>query len=245
MLPEVNISGQQITKIGKWGPEYSGAERNSISITPAGFIRYGRITISGAGGFTTRRSDDVERGVAASLVERRNLRVNLALRFDNGRSESNSDDLAGMGDISSTVRARLLVRWMPDDLWTLAASSSVDLLGKHGGYWVDVGVNRQWRLTPSTKFGLGAVLTYAGDQYLQTWYGVTPEQSARTGYPVYTPAEGPRDVAVNATLRTEFNHQWAGFVSAGASRLLGGTLDSPLVKRPNAWTVGGGLVWRF
>ncbi len=232
--------------IGNWHPEYSGAAKHTFGLVPAGFIRWGRFTISGAGGFTTRQdSNEVERGLAASLIERDRLRVNLALRFDNGRRTSDSLSLAAMDDIKRTVRARLLVRWQPDEVWTLSASSSVDVLGRGGGFWGDVGASREWRLSPRSRLQAGLVLNYAGDSYLQTWYGVSPEQSARSGYPVFSPGEGLRDLALGLTVRTDFNPRWSGFVSAGASRLVGSTVDSPLVQRPSAWTLGSGLAWRF
>lgn len=231
--------------VATWGPEYAGARAHSLSLRPAGFVRYGRISISGAGGFTTRRNDDVERGLAASLVQRQNFKVSLALRYDHGRSESDSDRLDGMGDIDATLRARLLLRWMPDRNWTLSTAVSADVLNRGGGWFGDVSVSRGWSLSPDTRFSLGATLSYAGDTYLQTWYGVNAEQSALTGYPVYRPREGLRELNVGATLRSELGPHWAGFVSAGAGRELGPAADSPLVERPGGWSVGGGLVWRF
>ena len=228
-----------------WRPESSGADRHSLSLVPAGFIRYGRITISGAGGFTTRRDDDVERGLTASLIQRQNFKLGLSLRYDNGRRESSSTALTGMGDIGRTVRARVLMRWMPDEHWTLSASSSLDALGNGGGYVSDVGLAREWRLSPRSTLQLGAAVTFAGDRYLQTWYGVTAEQSLRSGYPEYEPEEGMRDVAAGLTLRTEFSREWAGFVGFSASRLVGAAARSPLVKQPGSWTASSGLVWRF
>lgn len=228
-----------------YSPEYAGAARHSVGLVPAGFIRYGRISISGAGGFTTRRSDDVERGVAASLVEREHVRVSLAARFDNGRNDGDSDRLAGMGDIDATLRARLLVRWMPDAYWTLASSLSADVLGRGGGWWADVGLSRTWRLSPITKVQVGGRIGIAGDTYLQTWYGVTPEQAARSGHPVYTPAAGLHDASLGITLRTEFGPRWGTFVGAGVSRQLGPAAASPLVEAATGWSLSTGLVWRF
>jgi hypothetical protein len=74
---------------------YPGAADFTTKFNPAGFLRWGRFTITGAGGFTTRRQDDVERGLEAEVVRRPDLRVGLALRFDNGRSEGDSPRLAG------------------------------------------------------------------------------------------------------------------------------------------------------
>ena len=228
-----------------YSPEYAGASRNSMGLVPAGFVRYGRITISGAGGFTTRRSDDVERGIAASLVERQHWRVSLAARFDNGRSESDSGRLAGMGDIDPTVRARLLLRWTPDPAWSLSSSVSVDAFSQGGGWWADLAASRTWRLSPITKLQVGASFGFAGDTYLQAWYGVTPEQAARSGYPVYTPSEGLRDVGLGITLRTELGPRWGTFVNAGLSRQLGPAAASPLVEQAKGWSLSSGLVWRF
>ena len=76
--------------ISSYGPEYGGAERSAWRFRPAGFVRYGRITISVAGGFTTRRDDDVDRGIATELVKRKTWRLSLSGRWTNGRQEADS-----------------------------------------------------------------------------------------------------------------------------------------------------------
>lgn len=226
-------------------PEFSGGSTFKVKPNLAGFIRYGRFTITGAGGFTTRRQDDVERGLDAELVRRGKLRVHLSLRFDPGRKESDSDDLAGMGDIKATVRARLGVRWQPVPNWQLSTSLSSDILGREGGYTTSFGVSRNFPLSATQRLILGASLNAAGDRYLQTWYGVTAAQSASSGYPVYTPRSGIRDVGVGLTWRDEISPDWAAFVGTSASRLLGPAADSPLVTRPGAWGVSAGIARRF
>jgi outer membrane protein len=231
--------------IASYDAEYAGASQRGWSFRPAGFLRWGRLSISGAGGFTTKRDDDVERGLAARLVQRRAWNVSLGLRYDNGRSDSESDALAGLGDVPKTVRARLLLRVHPDDAWELHTSVSADVLNRRGGWWADLGARRRWRLTPDTRIDLRTAITWAGDTYMQTWYGVTAEQSARSGYPEYHPREGLRDVSLGATLRTNFGPRWSGYVEGGLSRQLGPAADSPFVTRPGDWSVASGLVWRF
>lgn len=226
-------------------PAFSGSSDRKIKPQLAGFIRYGRFTLTGAGGFTTRRQDDVERGLDAELLRRDRLRVNLSFRFDPGRRESESDQLNGMGNIKQTVRSRLGVRWEPAPYWSLSLASSLDALGNGGGYTVDAGVSRTFVLDARQRVILGAGLTGAGDRYLQTWYGVTAEQSARSGYPEYKPSEGLRDVHTSATWRIEVNPQWAGFASLGATRLLGPAADSPLTRQRNGFSVSAGIARRF
>jgi outer membrane protein len=226
-------------------PAFSGSSDRQLKPELAGFVRWGRITLSGAGGFTTRSQHDVERGLDALLLRRPGLRVNLALRFDPGRRESDSEDLAGMGDVRATVRARLGLTWAPAPQWSVSLASSVDALNRVGGYTVSAGVSRRFDLGPRQRLVLGASLSGAGDRYMQTWYGVTPAQSAASGYAVYDAPEGLRDLSLSAAWRADFDAHWAGFASLGTSRLLGPAADSPLVRKRSVGTLSFGLARRF
>lgn len=226
-------------------PEYQGARRYAPRLTPAGFLRWGRITITGAGGFTTRRHDDVERGLGAELVRRESVRVKLGLRLDNGRQENDSARLAGMGDVKRTVRARLSAQWDVAPGWRVGAGASVDALNQGGGYVLDVAASHEWALPGAATLTAGAAFSAAGDRYLQTWYGVTPEQAQRTGLPVYSPREGPLSASASLTWRAELGPRWAGFVSGGVNHLLGGAAHSPLTERRTSANASAGLVWRF
>lgn len=226
-------------------PEYSGASNTVTKATPAIFVRYGRFTITNASGFVTRRADDVVRGLGADLVNNERLRVNLALRFDAGRSESTSTALQGLGDIKPTVRARLNVGWRFEGPWRLGASWSADALGKGGGNFGDISAGWEQRITPSTVMAAGLVLSAAGDRYMQTYYGINEAQAARTGYPVYTPKAGLRDIGTNLTMRMDLGPDWILLAGGGASRLLGPAADSPLTKNRSGWGINVGLARRF
>jgi MipA family protein len=226
-------------------PAFSGSSDRQIKPELAGFVRWGRYTLSGAGGFTTKAHDDVERGLDALLVKREHLRVNLALRFDAGRRESESDQLQGMGNIPATVRARLNLRWEPAPYWAVNLGSSFDTLNRVGGYVVNGSVSRTVPLGGQQRLILGASVTGAGDRYMQTWYGVTPAQAAASGYAVYEAPEGLRDASASATWRNDFDAHWAGFATVSASRLLGPAAASPLALQRNGYGLSVGLARRF
>ena len=226
-------------------PAFSGSNDKRIRPHLAGFLRYGRFTVTGAGGFTTSRLDDVERGLDAELVRRAGLRANLALRVDRGRRENTSDQLRGMGNIRPTVRTRLNLRMEPAPNWGLGLAGSVDSLGRGGGYFVDAGVSRTFVIDARQRLILGAGVTFGGAQYMQTWSGVSEQQSAASGYPVYKASAGLRDVGTSATWRIEVNPQWAGFTSLGVSRLLGPAADSPLTRQRNSLSLTAGIARRF
>jgi outer membrane protein len=228
-----------------WSPEYSGAERRVVKATPAIFLRYGRLTITNASGFRTKRSDDVMRGLGLDLVQDNRWRVNVALRFDNGRSESSSGALAGLGDVKPTLRARATAGYTFDGPWRLGASWSVDAFGSGGGSFGDLSGGWEHALGPASRLSLGASLTLAHSRYMQSYYGITPEQSARTGYPVYTPGSGARDLTLSAGLRHDFGPDWTLLTSASTTRLLGPAAASPLTGRKETWGLGAALAWRF
>ena len=226
-------------------PAFSGSSDRKVRPHLAGFLRYGRFTITGAGGFTTKRQDDVQRGLDAELVRREDVRINLALRVDQGRRESASSQLAGMGNIRATVRTRLGLRWEPAPKWAVSIAGSADSLGRGGGYFGDTGVSRTFTIDARQRVILGASVAVGGNRYMQTWYGVTEQQSAASGYPVYKPGAGLRDVGTSATWRIDVNPEWAGFTSLGVTRLLGPAAGSPLTRQPNSYSIAAGIARRF
>lgn len=227
------------------GGEYQGAASQSLGVTPAFYLRYKRLTVSNSSGFVNRRSDDVLRGLGLDLVNRERLRLNLALRYDRGRQESSSDALRGMGDVAPTLRLRAGGSWELREGLRLGASWSVDAFGRGGGNFGDVSVVHEQGIGDGAVLNLGASLSFAGDRYMQSYYGVSEDQARRTAYARYEPAAGLRDVAVFAGVRGPLGPHWSYLAGVSASRLLGPTLDSPLVFRATGWGANAGLAWRF
>lgn len=231
--------------IASYRPEYQGGDKARFKVTPALFLRYGRLTVTNASGFATRRADDVARGLALDLVQGDRLRVNAALRVDAGRSEATSSELTGMGDIKPTVRVRVNASYRLDGPWRVGMAWSADLLGRGGGNGGDLGVVWEHRPTAKTVLTVGASLSVAGDRFMQTYYGVSEAQAARSGYPVYTPGSGLRDMSINTNLRHDIGEDWIVLAGAGTSRLLGPAAASPLTHSRSGWGVNAGFARRF
>lgn len=226
-------------------PSYAGSGEMVNKAVPAVYLRYGRFTITNASVFVNRRQDDVMRGAAADLLRSDSLRVNLALRLDRGRRESASDRLAGLGEVRQTVRGRLSLGWRFAEHWRLNLGLASDLLGRGGGSMFDAGLVREFHLGPRSVVSLGTGLNYSNARYMQSYYGVTPEQAARTGYAVYSPGAGLTGVGASIGWRGDINERWTAFASASASRMLGPVLDSPIVTGTRNWNLSSGLAWRF
>lgn len=227
------------------GPAYAGAAERKTRLMPGFYLRYGNLSVTNASGFITRTNEEVVRGLGLDLNPRQDLKLTLGLRFDGGRSDTDSFALQGLGGIRATVRARLAARWLIDEHWRLSGALSVDALGRGGGYLGDMSLSREQRWSPSTTWIAGVAAAVAGDRYMQTYFGVTPAQAMRTGLAVYEPQSGVRDVTLFANLRSELNARWVLLSGVSSTRMLGPAADSPLTKKPSSVAVTAGLAWSF
>lgn len=228
------------------GPEYSGGARVSVNVQPGFAVRWGRVSLASRGAFAVRSDGaSAQGGLRVDLVRSERWRSGLGLRWDSGRDESASEDLRGLGDVRGTLRLRASLGYRFDDGWRAGAALTTDALGRGGGWQGEFSAGRDGRLTPSTTWSAGVSLGYGGRRWQQSYYGITPEQSARSGYPVYTPGAGLRDVGVSVGGRTELDERWALFYGASSSRLMGPSADSPLVRERSGWGLSLGVVMRI
>ncbi len=229
-----------------YGPAFNGSSDFSVKPQVGGFIRYGRFTFNGGGGFTTRRKTEVERGLAAELVEGTNWRATVSLRGDSGRKDSVSPQLAGLGHVRPTLRVRFGWRWQIAPGLAVSTGTRLDLLGRVGGAIVDAALVREWMLSPTSRLSVNWGITAGSGRYMQAWHGVTPVQAMASSYPVYGAQAGLRDTSVGTTWRKDlFGADWAVFVSASTGRLLGSAAKSPFTTKATGWGLSSGIVRRF
>lgn len=228
-----------------YAPDYAGSDNQRLRLGPGFYLRYGRVSIATRSGFRSAGDPGERAGLRIDLSPSDRLRFAVGLRYDAGRQESSSEALKGLGDVPSTVRVRTMASYRLGDGWSAGSAVLLDVLGRGGGWQADLGAGRELRYSVDTTWSFGAALAFAGDRHMQTYFGVTQEQAARTGYPAYEPRWGLRDLSAHVNARTELGGSWHAFYGANISRLLGPAAASPLTKDPNAWGLNAGLVYRF
>ncbi|MEA2092948.1 MAG: MipA/OmpV family protein [Pseudomonadota bacterium] len=90
-----------------------------------------------------------------------------------------------------------------------------------GGY--DLPVNQKFSMN------VGVHLTYADDDYMDTYFGVSRKDSARSGLPQYTASSGFKDTGLALTGTYQFNQKWGMLGNVSWTRMLNDAEDSPLV----------------
>lgn len=243
-LPEARLEGAIGANLS-YGSAYPGSDESGASLQPGVFLRYGRYTVSSGSDFATRRSDDVLRGLGIDLSTEERLRLGLSLRLDRGRNEDAAEALRGMGDIDPTLRLRASLNWQFREDWRLGVAWTVDAFDRGGGNLADIGVTHESRWSPETVANYTLKVTIGGERYMQTYYGVDAEQAARTGYAVYEPGTGLRNIELTAGVRTDITPRWAALAGVGVLYMVGPAADSPLTRRRTNAGFNAAFAWRF
>ncbi len=188
-------------------------------------------------------------GIAKFITRKMVWDISTGLGYHFERDAGNHRNLQGMGDIDGYVTGKLTAKMHLRTLEDLEFTFTLeqDLQGETDGLTVnaDVGYNislsRQWKLSPSVA------VTWADDDYMQSYFGVSNTQSPTSGYAPYTAQYGIKDVSLGLSTLYFIDKQWSLFGSAEYKKLLSDAAHSPLVKAgsEHQWSAISGISYRF
>lgn len=178
------------------------------------------------------------------------VQVSAALGYDGGRRESDSrrrfgsEALRGMGDIRGAALANLAVGY---DLgfMTLGIKAELALTHRERGNRYQFAASVPLLTGGSDQVALFGALDVADRKNMQTFYGVTENQSRNAGYHVYTPKAGVEKLGVGVSWNRQLSPAWSVRTMGGAFTLVGDAADSPIVKRKTAPVLLTTLNYRF
>jgi len=230
----------------QYQPEYAGADRYQFKLRPVWALQWGRWRISTSGGNSLLGFGSEIRGDGASteLVKGDKVKLGVSFRVDSGRSSGDASTTSGLPDVRRTLRGRLYAGYELTKDWQLSGSLSQDLLGRQGG--LTAGLDLGWRLrqTAHLEWTVGGGISAGDATNMRSYFGVTPQGSAATGLPVYTPGAGLRDAHAGMGWTWQLTPRWIAFGSAGATLQMGPAADSPLTQRRLGGSVAVGLAYR-
>ena len=235
--------GVEVTVGGGVAPRYSGSE-DYTAVPQLG------IEVSAPGGWFLGSSG---LGWGTTLGERGGIRAYLGgsgSRRDKDALLGGSDHLRGMGDIHT----RLLVGVGGSvSIGPTVLSAAAQYAPKDNGRG-DTGLaTRQVLLSLEVPLfdvaggSLSAsVSTEYGDAgYVQTWYGVSAAQSARSGFAPYTAKAGLTSAGLGLKWVRPINASSSWYVGVEGSRLLGDAADSPIVQKQTQLGAMTGYQYRW
>lgn len=204
-------------------PEYMGSDERRYMVFPGLDYQWANGWFAG----TTN-------GIGYNFAPTRDFKYGLRLTADFGRRESRSDDLKGMGNVDPRAEIGGFFNYYPTKEIFLTSSWRYGAGDDSDGVVVDLGVGYTTSFTPTWRLGTGVALSLVNDRYMQSFFGVTPEQSVRSGYRPFSTEGGLRDVRANAALTHLFNPRTAFTLAVTVSNLQGDAADSPLTRDKTA-----------
>ncbi|HEY1606838.1 MAG TPA: MipA/OmpV family protein [Allosphingosinicella sp.] len=154
---------------------------------------------------------------------------------------------APVGDVGFTVEAGAFVQaWATRNLRLRAEGRKG--IGGHDGWLGDLSADAVLRDNDRTVFSVGPRVRLADDNFVRTYFGISPAASARTGIPVYQPHGGLYSVGALTNIVHQLSPAWGVTFFAGYDRLVRGAAASPIVRRfgsPNQLSAGLGLTYTF
>jgi MipA family protein len=166
-------------------------------------------------------------GADIALYKQDRFEFSARLGYEMGRDEDDADRLRGLGDIGmgATVGGKAAVNLGPAEIFAQVDKT----IGGSDGLVGEVGIEVSQPLSQSLMIGARASAVFADENHMQAYFGVTPQQSARSGLARYDAGAGLKraDFSVSATYL--LNQNWMVRGEAGIGVLVGDAADSPIV----------------
>lgn len=160
-----------------------------------------------------------------------------------GRDEDEDDALEGLDEIDRTLELGVRAGFRYEGFNTYATLRRG--FGGHEGIVAEFGTRYSTPIGERVTLTSGIEADYGGDDYMDTFFGVTDEEAGRSIHPAYNPDSGFKSVSALMELRYQMTPDNAILGRVKAERLIGDAADSPLVEDRDQVTVGIGFVHTF
>ena len=203
-------------------PRYDGSDRYHTLAGPSIDIRYRDRFFLSTG-----------EGIGMNVLTGPNWRVGVAAAYDLGRRAADDlDHLHGMGNINPAPSLRLLGEYAVSK--SLPIVLRADLRRNFGGDNGWIGDLSAYMPMPgsSEKFSwfAGPTMTIADSRYMNSWFGVSDVQSARSGYRQYNASAGIRSVGFGVSASYSINKHWVVSADGAFQQLVGSAAHSPITQ---------------
>lgn len=176
------------------------------------------------------------------------LRVGPLIRIDFGRSEKDSPDLKGMGNVGTSLELGAFVSYTMPGGARIRLRARQDVVSGHGGGLAIADYTQPFIRTERFVLSGTVAGTWATGKYMRSFFGVNTTQALASGYPVYSPGSGFKDVNAGLNGSYVIAPQWSLVADVNYKRLIGGAADSPIVRlvgSPNQMAYSAFVVYSF
>lgn len=217
-------------------PKYEGSDEFDVYGIP-----YALVLGSGLGRFSFEGIDDLR----YAPFRNSGFEAGPLIGYWFDREESDAPILTGLGDIDGALVAGGFIKY---DFGGIFADISLHygINDDDPGYLIRTGIGAKSRISDRVTLKGRAGITFASDDYMDTYFGLTAAQAAAaTGLLEFDPDDGIKDVHVSLSATIGITDRWYAVASGDYSRLVGDAEDSPIVESQDQFTGLIGLTYRF
>lgn len=229
----VETTSENHVTIGVGGallPEFQGSKDYTFEPIPVVDIQQGRFFVRGGD------------GIGVNVIDTANFRAGVSITGMRGYDAEDvpegigglDDSFGGRGFVSATVGGAVAT-----------LSTTIPFSGDAEGMIAEAEISYPLQVTERLSIVPGLSATWADKKYLRRYFGVSAEQAAASGLPLYEPSSGFQDagasLAINYRLTDHINVVGAAMVTYNFDRVT----DSPFTER--RWQPAGvlGLTYTF
>lgn len=152
------------------------------------------------------------------------------VRAYRGRDESDSDVLGGLGNIEQSVGIGGFMELNTGAWHANLAVSPQDVGNDKEGKLATFDIEYTTSINDGLKLSTGLSTSWADDNYMQEYFGVTGAQATQSGLPPFKSKADFKDVGLQLKASYALSPRWSFEGQIGYWRLLNDAADSPIVK---------------
>jgi outer membrane protein len=221
------------------GPRYPGSRYDFTRGLPLASVSYGRFFLGAIPG------GGAPAGAGAYLLHTEHWAIGLDVGGDSRKPRRATDDpiLRGWGDIPGTARAGVFAGYTRD--WLSVRGSISDALAHHEGALASLAVEAKYHATQRLTLSIGPEVTWANNQYAQTFFGISAAQSEIAGIAPYRAKSGVNTVGGSAGAAYMLTDHWSLGAHVSYGRLQGDAANSPVTTDKTQRMYGAFVMYRF
>jgi len=191
----------------------------------------------------------------ANIINHPWLRLGPAINYRFGRNDDVEDDVVKeMKEIDGTIEAgafigvELVDKDNPRQRFIANVEFLSDVGGEYKGYNFSVSASYYFMVHKAVDIILGGGINYGCDNYMETYFGVDSEDSARTGLDEYKAEAAFYAARVNTAAVLHLSESWHLAAGVQWRPLLSDAADSPIVEDrgdKNQWIYGLGAAYSW
>lgn len=209
-----------------YSPAYVGADKYTFKLFPDISIDYDKTV------FLSGRD-----GLGVNFYPTENWRIGPVAKVDFGRPEDGGSlfsfdektpELRGLGDVDATFELGAFSEYKFAEKFALKVELRQGI-GGHEGMVADANLNYMTQ-AGDIRLTFGPRMKFADDNYINAYFGITPGQSAASGYSVYSADSGIFSYGLGGAAIMPLTESVKLAAFLGYDRLASEVTKSPLIK---------------